>query len=114
MGSELRSSGIDVVGPVPWGTSLCHFYTNTQDLLDTTISFLRAGLAAGERCVWLVSSPINLSQAWDALSRDVRDVALRRERGDIEVRDAREWYRMHGEVDAGRMKQAWDREVHDA
>jgi len=34
MAAELRKTGISVVGDMPWGTHLCHFYETKQDLLD--------------------------------------------------------------------------------
>ncbi len=34
MGEELRKTGIEVIGDVPWGTHFCQFYETAQDLLD--------------------------------------------------------------------------------
>src|SRR5262245_62444661 len=35
MATEMRKTGIGVVGDMPWGTHFCHFYETKEDLLDT-------------------------------------------------------------------------------
>jgi hypothetical protein len=37
MSKPLRSSGIGLVGDIPWGTHLCHFFETKEDLLDTVL-----------------------------------------------------------------------------
>ena len=39
MTTEMRKSGIDVVGDMPWGTHVCLFYETKEDLLDTLVSY---------------------------------------------------------------------------
>jgi hypothetical protein len=65
MGTELRNTGISVIGDVPWGTHFCYFYETTQDLLDTLVPFFMAGLKSKEFCLWIisVSEPLTLEDA---------------------------------------------------
>src|SRR6476619_380331 len=44
MTTEMRKTGIDVVGDMPWGTHFCLFYETKDDILDTLVSFCKAGL----------------------------------------------------------------------
>jgi MEDS: MEthanogen/methylotroph, DcmR Sensory domain len=53
MAAELRKTGISVVGDMPWGTHLCHFYETKQDLLDILIPYFKAGLEHNEFCMWV-------------------------------------------------------------
>ena len=39
MTTEMRKSGIEVVGDMPWGTHVCLFYETKEDLLDTLVSY---------------------------------------------------------------------------
>ena len=40
MATEMRKTGIDVVGDmVAWGAHFCLFYETKEDLLDTLISY---------------------------------------------------------------------------
>ncbi len=49
MKGQLRETGIDVLGAVPWGTHICLFYDTSQDLLDTLVSYFKAGLGPHEK-----------------------------------------------------------------
>lgn len=58
----------------PWGTHGCLFYETKQDLLDTLIPFFRAGLEHGEACLWIVSEPLTLEEAGQALRQSVPEL----------------------------------------
>ena len=42
--TPLRSTGIRVADPMPWGTHICLFYETKHDLLDTNAAYIKAGL----------------------------------------------------------------------
>ena len=44
MTTETRKTGIEVVGEMPWGSHFCLFYETKQDLLETLVSYCKAGL----------------------------------------------------------------------
>src|SRR2546425_1793242 len=69
MTSELRKTGISVVGDVPWGTHFCYFYETTQDLLDTLVPYFMAGLKNNEFCLWVISNSelLTVQEATNAL-----------------------------------------------
>jgi hypothetical protein len=54
--TDLRKSGIEVVGEVPWGTHFCQFYDTNDDLLEMLVPYFKAGLDSNEACLWIVSS----------------------------------------------------------
>lgn len=41
MTSELRKTGIGVVGDIHWGPHFCHFYETKEDLLDILPPYFR-------------------------------------------------------------------------
>jgi hypothetical protein len=51
--TEMRKTGVDVVGDVPWGTHFCLFYETRADLLETVASYCKAGLENQEFCLWV-------------------------------------------------------------
>ena len=59
MEKELRKSGVDVIGYVPWGTHLCLFYQTAEDLIDILVPYFKAGLRNNEFCLWITSEPLN-------------------------------------------------------
>ena len=74
MATEMRKTGIDVVGDMPWGTHFCLFYETKQDLLDTLVSYCKAGLKSEEFCLWVVAEPLTIEEATDALKDAVPDL----------------------------------------
>src|SRR5262245_4564551 len=75
MATEIRKSGIDVVGDmVAWGAHFCLFYETKEDLLDTLTSYCRSGLDRGEYCLWIVADPLTIEEARGALKDAVPEV----------------------------------------
>ena len=81
MATEMRRTGIDVVGDVAaWGAHFCLFYETKKDLIDTLISYCKSGLESEEYCLWIVAEPLRIEEATDALKDAVP--ALVRRTGD--------------------------------
>jgi hypothetical protein len=57
------------MGNMPWGMHICVFYETKDDLLDTAVSYFKAGLESNEFCVWAVSDPISLEDARNSVRR---------------------------------------------
>ncbi len=71
MNTEMRKTGVDVVGDMPWGTHFCLFYETKADLLETSVSYCKAGLESQEFCLWVVAEPLAVEDARRALKRAV-------------------------------------------
>ena len=56
--AEMRRTGVDVVGDMPWGTHFCLFYETLEDLLEPLVSYCKAGLESQEFCLWAVAAPL--------------------------------------------------------
>jgi PAS domain S-box-containing protein len=98
MTNDLRRSGIDAVGDIPWSTHFCHFYQNKRDLLDVLVPYFKAGLEQNELCIWGVFDPLDEQEAMDALENALPGAKARRSAGDIEFvrgsplqQPARDW-----------------------
>jgi PAS domain S-box-containing protein len=59
------------VGAGPWGAHGCLFYETKQDLIDTLIPFFKTGLEHRERCLWIVTEPLTIEEAMQALRKSV-------------------------------------------
>ena len=107
MTTEMRKSGIDIVGDMPWGTHFCLFYETKDDVLDTLVSYCKSGLEGGEFCLWVVSDPVTVGEATHALMRAVP--ALDRYLADhsMEIVSARDWYLQGGTFDLKRVIAGW-------
>jgi hypothetical protein len=83
MALELRKTGIDMVGDMPWGTHYCLFYETKQDLLDILVPYFKTGLENKECCLWVLSNSelITVQEAKAALEQAVPDLTARRTPG---------------------------------
>lgn len=109
--SELRTTGIEVVGDMPWGTHFCLFYDTKSDLLETLTPYCKAGLEGGEFCLWVVAEPVKETEATEALARIVPDLDRYMRDQSIEIVGARDWYLHNGEFDLDRVIRGWNEKL---
>jgi signal transduction histidine kinase len=107
MASQTRKSGIDVVGDIPWGTHFCFFYDTKEDLVDTLVSYCKAGLESGEFCLWVVAEPLTIEEAVDALKDAVPNIDRYLADSSIEIVLACDWYFQGGVFDLERVIGGW-------
>jgi PAS domain S-box-containing protein len=103
----LSTTGIELVGNVPWGTHFCQFFETRQDLLDLLVPYFRAGLERNELCLWITAEPLGVDEARKALAASVPELDERFARGQIEILDHREWYAPDGRFRADDLLAAW-------
>ena len=80
-----RATGIDPISRVPWGTHICHFYRNEEDLLSLLVPYVKAGLENNELCMWIISEPLSIDDAIISLERVVGSLDYYAGKGQIEV-----------------------------
>jgi PAS domain S-box-containing protein len=107
MEDELRHSGIDVIGSVPWGTHFCQFYQTKQDLIDILVPYFKAGLENNEFCMWITSEPLMVAEAQEAIREIVKDFDEYLRKGQIEVISYDEWYLLGGTFNDDRVLDGW-------
>ena len=105
--SELRETGISVIGDVRWGTHFCSFYETKEDLLETLVPYFRVGLENKEFCVWVVPSVLSVDEARHALGHAVPDLERHLGEGALEIHGHAEWYLRSGRWDPQRVLQSW-------
>jgi C4-dicarboxylate-specific signal transduction histidine kinase len=107
MATEMRKTGIDVVGDMPWGTHFCLFYETTEDLLHTLVSYCKAGLESQEFCLWVVAEPLTEEEARHTLKQAVPELDRYLVDRSIEVVSAGDWYLQGGTFDFKRVIGGW-------
>lgn len=100
---DVRKSGLDVIGDVPWGMHLCLFYQTKGDLLDILVPYFKAGLENNEFCMWLTSEPLRRQEAMEAMKKAVADFDQYLRRGQIEIIPHTDWYLKGGSFDRQRV-----------
>jgi C4-dicarboxylate-specific signal transduction histidine kinase len=108
MTTEMRATGLDVVGNMPWGTHFCLFYETKADLLDTLVSYCKAGLENHEFCLWVVAAPVTEEDARQALQRAVPDFDRYVADCSLEIVGAHDWYLQDGTFDLEKVIRGWN------
>src|SRR5215470_7813704 len=107
MAFESRKTGMDVLGDmVAWGAHFCLFYETKEDLLDTVISYCKAGLESEEYCLWIVAEPLTIEEATDVLRDAVPDLDRYLADSHVEIVSARDWFLQGGTFDGQRVTAA--------
>ncbi|MEN3370014.1 MAG: hypothetical protein V7609_2157 [Verrucomicrobiota bacterium] len=103
--TELRKTGISVVGDVPWGTHFCYFYQTQQDLLDTLVPYFKAGLENKEFCLWIISMSelLTVDEATAALRKALPNLGSYVDDGSIEIVPHDQWFLNGGVFDYHRV-----------
>lgn len=105
--AERRSSGMSVVGDLPWGSHFCQFYTTREDLIDVVVPYFRAGLESDELCVWVTSDFLGTEDALRALEQGVPNFSEYQAKKQIEVFPHTDWYLKGGSFDLQRTLKMW-------
>src|SRR6202045_1239822 len=111
MATEMRKTGVDVVGDIPWGTHFWLFYETRADLLEPLVSYCKAGLENQEFCLWAVAAPLTGEDVTHALKRAVPDFDRYLSDQSIEIVLARDWYLQNGRFDRNRVTGGWNEKL---
>ena len=112
--TQLRKTGIGVVGDVPWGTHFFMFYETKEDLLDTLVPYFKAGLEAGELCLWAVSEPLTEEEARTAMRKAVPEFDRYLADRSIEIVRGKQCYCPGGVLDLQRALRTWAEQADSA
>jgi C4-dicarboxylate-specific signal transduction histidine kinase len=96
---------------MPWGTHFCLFYETKEDLLETLVSYCKAGLEGQEFCLWVVAEPITEEDARHALKQAVPECGRYLLDDSIEIVSARDWYLRNGAFDIKRVIDGWNEKL---
>jgi signal transduction histidine kinase len=108
MATEMRKTGIDVIGDiVAWGTHFCLFYETKEDLFDTLVSYCKSGLENEEYCLWVVADSFTIEEARDALKKAVPELDRHLADSNLELASARDWFLKDDVFDGERARRNW-------
>ena len=107
MSTDLRKSGIEILGDIPWGTHICQFYDTKKDLLELLVPYFQAGLENNEFCLWLIADPITEDDAWDALRKTIPYFQKYTEKKSIEISSYNNWFMPEGKFNGDQVATGW-------
>jgi PAS domain S-box-containing protein len=114
MYTQIRKSGIEVLGDIPWGSHFCQFYETKKDLLELLVPYFKAGLENNEYCLWVTSDPMTSEDAFLALKKAVPDFEAYVEKKSIEILPHMDWFFVTGKFDSQQLNEAWIKKLEEA
>ncbi len=114
MVSKIRSSGIKILGEIPWGTHFCHFYETKEDLLDILVPYFKTGLENNEYCMWVTSEPLTHEMAENAMMKAIPNFKKYLKKKQIEIVPYTGWYLKNNTLDLERILNDWVDKLKDA
>jgi PAS domain S-box-containing protein len=114
MYTQLRKSGIEVLGDIPWGSHFCQFYETKKDLLELLVPYFKAGLENNEYCLWVTCDPISVEEAFTVLQEAITDFDQYLNNKSIEILSCMDWYMWEGRFDEKQVSRALTEKLQDA
>jgi DcmR-like sensory protein len=99
--------GLPGVAQIPYGTHMCHFYRDREELVAALVPFFVAGLCNSERCVWITAEPLNSVDARLELEKAGVDVDAAIRSGALTIRDYSEWYTAAETLKSNQVAELW-------
>ena len=99
MQGQLRKTGIDLLGSVPWGTHFCHMYRNKEELIHILVPYIRAGLENNEYCLWVTAPPLDETEARESRMREMPEFRRCLDGGQIDIIPYDRWYLRDGALE---------------
>ena len=107
MREQGRTSGINSIKKLKWGSHICQFYQTKEDLINILVPYFQAGLENNELCMWITSDPLSTQDAKKALARKVKNIDNYITQGQMEILDYRQWYIKTGTFEQNEVLQGW-------
>ncbi|AGF97646.1 hypothetical protein MmTuc01_2331 [Methanosarcina mazei Tuc01] len=86
MDEKLRTSGVQVIGDIAWGTHFCQFYRTQEELVNVVCPYLKAGLEGNELCIWALPRDFETKkEAEEPLRRTIPKLDIYLEKGQMEI-----------------------------
>ncbi len=116
MATELRKTGISVIGDIPWGAHFCCFYDTSEDLLDILVPYFKTGLENKEFCLWVISNSelLTTQEAMTALRGAVPDLDRYLAERSLEIVGHDEWFLTEGVLDLRRVADRFKEKLDEA
>jgi DcmR-like sensory protein len=106
-GEDARPLGTPGAGTVRWGEHLCTFFTSPLELLNLQASYFKAGLEAGELCIWSIGGAVDETAALGRLKELVPQVEFYLAQQQLEIVPYQDWFFSDGRFDAHKAFDNW-------
>ncbi len=114
MDSNIRDSGIKIIGNIPWGTHIAQLYSSKADFFNVMVPYIHQGLINNELCLWVYGDNSSFEEIKDNLSEWVKNVDSYLERGQLNIVPYTRWYIKDNSFNDVRVNQQWNELIRHA
>jgi len=114
MNSNIRDSGIDIIGSIPWGTHIGQLYTSKEEIFDIMLPFIKQGLTDNELCVVVYSDNTSYNEIKDRVSEIAEDVDSYLESSQLQIISYKNWYLEDECFNEIRVSRRWNKYIKSA
>lgn len=107
MNKNLRNSGINFIGSIPWGTHISQLYSSKEDFWEVGVPYILSGLLNNELCIWIYSQNTSYEEVIGIISKNIRDIDIFLERGQLKIIPHTEWYTNDSSFNEVRVNRQW-------
>jgi PAS domain S-box-containing protein len=104
---NIRESGIESLGGIPWGTHIAQFYSTQEDYLEVVVPYINAGLQNNELCVWIYSAESDYLAIKEKLSQSTPYLDERINRRQLLLLPYTEYYLDQGQFSEDTIMLKW-------
>lgn len=97
----------DLIYNAAWGSHMCMFYKGRDELTAGLTAYFKAGLENNEFCVWALPDVLEVETAKLVLNKEIGNLEYYINRGQIEIRNYRDYYIQDGVFSALNMIDWW-------
>ncbi len=114
MNDSFRSSGIDIIGDIPWGTHIGQLYSSKADFFNVGAPYMAAGLEDNELCIWIYAQSTSYEEVSNNIGMYVKDIDKYIERGQLIIIPYTDWYIKDSSFNEVRVNSQWRELVEQA
>jgi hypothetical protein len=108
MDTNLRDSGIDIIGKVSIGTHIAHMFSSKDDFFHVCVPYIKAGLQNNELCLWIYSQYTNYEEVTYNLSKYIEDLDKYLKSEQLIIIPYTKWYIENNDFNEVRVNRLWN------
>lgn len=109
MDTNLRDSGIDIIGKVSIGTHIAHMYSSKAEFFDVCAPYIQSGLENNELCLWIYSQNTSYEEITSTLSKYIENLDKYLESEQLIIIPYTKWYIENEDFNEIRVNRQWNK-----
>ena len=111
--SKAPETSLDMLNKLPTGTHLCHFYQDTAEFVEASISFLKARKDGAHKFLWIFPDDVDKDFLWSEVTKLWSGVSESNLHPEIELISSNDWYLDNENISLEHLSNKWKNKIDD-